>query len=211
LELQGLPAIHQGWNEFRKDLSRDGKQRDSDNFTCVEFPIRVGEYRQLNDGLVGYWVEEGGGYKDNRFYAPQTAGIDHPNIIIHRENQPLNILQSLAAPAHKLTMLVDPRGAVHATSGILPTKAIRIPSDQFAEALRAMEVTFLTTPILTDRGKINLPLPAEPGYAWSWLEREKDGTWDETPDIGSVSIQATFASRQELREGWLKLNKVNEE
>jgi hypothetical protein len=80
------------------------------------------------------------------------------NIAVHRDQQPLNITQSINSPPHKLTLLLDPRGAVHATSGILPTKAIQIPADQFVEALRNIEVTFLTAPILTEKRVRHLPV-----------------------------------------------------
>ncbi|HEY5814447.1 MAG TPA: hypothetical protein VIT23_17560, partial [Terrimicrobiaceae bacterium] len=223
LELQGLPAIDEHWNVFRQDMGRafqneirthsarpEGDDRETEDFTKVEFPIRIGEYRQLNDGLVGYWIEENGGYTDNRFYAPQTeeetpeGRITHPNLAVHRGDEPITLWQSIDSPPHKLTMLIDPRGAVHATSGILPTKAIHIPADQFVEALRNIEVTFLAAPVLTDRGKICLPVPDEPGYEWSWLEKE-NGMWDSSKPIGPVSTGATVNAPQELREGWLRL------
>jgi hypothetical protein len=213
LEVQGYPAIDQDWNVFRQDmepsLQNESKYRDreTEDYTEVKIPIRIGEYKQLNDGLVGYWIEEEdeGKYRADTFFAPQSApetGITHPRIAVHRDDQPLNIWQSIKSRPDKLTLLLDPRGAVHATSGILPTKAIHIPADQFVEALRNMEVTFLSAPILTERGKINLPLPDEPGYVWSWCEKE-NGVWESVTQIGQVT--GPTAATQELREGWLKL------
>jgi hypothetical protein len=327
LEVQGYPAIDEEWNVFRQDMepafqheSKD-RDRETEDYTEVKMPIRIGEYQQLNDGLVGYWIEDDGKYRGDIFCAPQTAakleikagpppgfdlnesftlarksnginpvtqkvilkigtfsvtippgsfrlnpygrfafqgtinglslqvqiaplgndiftfkaegtgvdltGLTNPvtvvltigsdsdtrtvtaqsrlpaNIAVHRDQQPLNITQSISSPPHKLTLLLDPRGAVHATSGILPTKAIQIPADQFVEALRNIEVTFLTAPILTDRGKINLPVPDEPGYVWSWCEKE-NGVWDKVTQIGQVTTEPTAAT-QELKEGWLKL------
>ncbi|MBK9711339.1 MAG: hypothetical protein IPO81_08420 [Kouleothrix sp.] len=175
LELHGRPAVHHAWNAFRQDMRRN--IRDTDDFTRVRFPIRIGEYRQLNDGLVGYWKETGDGYADDVFYAPQSDGITTPRIRSHADD-PFNLLQSVEAPPQLLTLLVDPRGKVHATCGIAPTKSIDIPPDQYAAALQAIEATFFSAPILTDAGRVNLPLPSEPGYAWSWLQRERDG-WTE--------------------------------
>ena len=217
LEVQGYPAIDQDWNVFRQDMERafqnesKDRNRETEDYTEVKIPIRIGEYKQLNDGLVGYWIEEDGKYRANTFYAPQTAPeTDLPaRIAVHRDQQPLNIAQSINSPPDKLTLLLDPRGAVHATSGILPTKAIQIPADQFVEALRNIEVTFLSAPILTDRGKINLPLPDEPGYVWSWCEKE-NGVWDRVTQIGQVTTEPT-AAPQELREGWLKLTEKDKQ
>ena len=221
LEVQGYPTVDQDWNVFRQDMERalrneiktdqaqhENGNRETEDYFEVNFPIRIGEYKQLNDGLVGYWIEEGGDYKDKTFCAPQaTPGAEptHPRIAVHRDYQPLNISQSISSPPHKLTLLVDPRGVVHATSGILPAKAIHIPADQFVEALRNIEVTFLSAPVLTDRGKINLPLADEPGYVWSWCEKE-NGVWARATQIGQVTTGSSTAP-QELREGWLKLTK----
>jgi hypothetical protein len=75
----------------------------------------------------------------------------------------------------------------------------------FAEALRNIEVTFLSAPILTDRGSLNLPLPDEPGYAWTWIDK-KNGAWHTETKIGTVNPQAAFTARHEIKEGWLKLS-----
>jgi hypothetical protein len=279
LELRGLPAINEDWNVFRLDLERDLRseedpsarpaRRDTDKFTHVRFPIRLGDERQLNDGLVGYWKEvwSAGGktchYEDNRFYvhACDTAQVlktDLAAMPIADKLKPAltallensggtvkrhcllarfpdgdriwqllrdkgvieelkrdarlcsaacepGLFQTVDDPPQKLTMLVDPRGAVHAISGVLPAKAIHIPPDQFTEALQRMAVTFLSAPVVTSQGKLNLPLPAEPGLAWSWLAKSGNG-WV-TSDIGPANLQATWNEQQEIREGWLRLGK----
>lgn len=210
LELQGLPAINQDWTVFRQDMQqmRSHEERDTDDLTEVKVPIRIGEYQQLNDGVIGYWKEqplaEGGyEYEGNIFYAQQsdlnesdkieTQFIDedtNPGV----EEGPINIIQSISSPPQQLTMLVDPRGSVHATAGILPSKVITIPSEQYAEALANIKVTFLTTPILTERtqqGRLHLPLPTAPDYDWVWLEQKGRDTWSEiltTPVIEKTNF-----------------------
>jgi hypothetical protein len=184
LQLQGLPAVHQGWNTFRQDLLRD--TRDDNGFTKVQFPIRIGEYKQFNDGLVGYWREKGTGYEGDNFYALQSDESPHPHIRTHSSSATeMTLFQSVDSPLQVVSMLIDPRGVVHATSGILPVKAINIPPDQYVRALQAIEITFLIAPILTDAGKIHLPLPVEGGYQWSWVE-DKGGQWSEVTAIGVI-------------------------
>lgn len=215
LELQGLPATHQGWNEFRQDLQRD--TRDDNGFSEVKFPIRIGEFKQFNDGLVGYWQENADAGKSDWFYAPQSDDeqeITDERIKTHRTaaNDVL-ILQSVKSAPNILSMLIDPRGLVHATSGVLPAKAIRIPPDQYAAALQAIEITFLSTPILTDVGRIHLPLPAEAGYQWSWLQQDGPGVWKEISSIGVIQ-KSDFAGFQIgedaiwnelIGKGWIEL------
>ncbi len=191
LELQGAPAVHQGWNNFRLDMHRH--RRDDTGFTHVRFPVRLGEYRQMNDGLVGYWREAAaGGYETDYFYAPQSEEVGHDLIKTHADttdaDDPLTLPQTAAAPPHVVAMLVDPRGSVHAASGVAPVKGISIPPDQYADALRAIEITFLSTPVLTDAARVRLPLPPESGFAWSWLRRET-GAWSEISTSGTVKKQ----------------------
>jgi hypothetical protein len=99
---------------------------------------------------------------------------------------------------------------VHAASGVLPVKSIQIPAEQFATSLASIEMTFLTAPVLTSVGSIDLPLPEAPGYTWTWLEKThgilKDGP-QAAPTPGPVNLQAGSSARQELREGWLRLKK----
>ncbi|REJ50662.1 MAG: hypothetical protein DWQ58_14945 [Microcystis aeruginosa TA09] len=205
LELEGLPAINQDWGVFWQDLRRNF--RETDGFEKVKFPIRLGEYKQLNDGLLGYWLEGDNGSLKDIFYAPQSdlEGINHPAIKFHNGNNPWHIDLNLKDPATLLTMLIDPRGKVHATTGILPTKSIDIPPDQYQQALEKIEITFLSAPILTDSAKINLALPDEVGYQWSWLEKEKE-QWSTADKIGQTNVNAIFSGKQEIREGWLKLS-----
>jgi hypothetical protein len=287
LELRGQPAINQDWNVFRTDIERDLKreltladgsasqpaERETDAVERVRFPIRLGDDRQLNDGLVGYWKEEWSkdsetySYQKDRFYVhacdsaevlgtdlsnlPLTAKekddisdllghgstvkkhdflarlaegeriwtlLNEKNLIREVERHPSiqyaadspDLAQAIADPPQKLTMLIDPRGVVHATCGILPTKAIGISPDQYDKALRTIRITFRSGPILTGLGgKVNLPLPSEPGYAWSWLEKN-NGAWFESSPIGPVTLEATFSEAQAIREGWLKLSETEE-
>ncbi len=206
LELEGLPYINYDWNVFRNDLLRNTRQTEA--FTGVAFPIRLGAYKQLNDGLVGYWIEEADTYKDQQFFAPQSDEVSDSNIITHSGNR-FTLLQALSDAPKMLSLLLDPRGVVHATSGILPTKAIQIPPDQYAQALRRIEITFLTSPLLSDSQQVQIPLPSEAGYQWSWLAKTQ-GDWDEISVPGVVRKSAfAVAFPQQADIIWELLNKDN--
>ncbi|WP_372737458.1 hypothetical protein [Neptunomonas sp.] len=260
--------------------------RSSDDFTHVRFPIRIGEYQQLNDGLIGYFIEEPDGtgyhYQDNCFYAPQAASrqplpftcpaekiddwvellnqrtlpegileqlpisipaavtidktgyrwrIDSDqhvfnllrdsdgmalfevldskseHIKVHWKD-PVNLYQSVDDAPHKLTMLIDPQGSVHAVSGILPTKAINIPVDQYVEAINKLEITFPVKPVVSELGKVQIPLTAVQGYQWTWLSKSGE-RWTETDQIDRIDTRAHFSRQQSLIEGFLKLQKTD--
>lgn len=196
LELQGLPSINHGWNEFRQDLTRD--ERDTDNFTQVQFPIRIGEYRQLNDGTIGYWQEGEDGSLSEDFYAAHNYEVEDAQITTE------NLYQSVGDRPHNLTLLMDPRGKVHATSGVLPCKAIDLPPDYYTQALNNIEITFLSVPILAEAYQIKLPLPKEAGYAWSWLEKNRY-TWQEISTIGKIRKEVILAEFEDGEEVWERL------
>jgi len=202
LELQGLPATQHNWMDPGLDAIRGAEDT---RFTAVRFPIRLGEQDQLNDGLAVYWAEnEDGSYRDNAYVIPNydaAAG--------QQRKKSDFLYQSIDDAPLKVTMLVDPRGVVHAATGILPSKAIEIPPHQYASAMQGFEITFLQAPVLAARRssgeeeRIGLPASDPPGYLWSWIERHGDA-W-----ITSV-VQGTdpfhpFAGATEIREGWLKL------
>ena len=223
LDIQGIPAVSQNRISFSNDLFYN-KFRTTQAFEKVKFPIRIGEYQQFNDSLVGYWVEKAddGTYKDSVFYAPQSCYVPHEKIKTLFENEedptpdtPLNLEQTLEEnTAQTLVMLIDPRGQVNATCGILPAKSISIPPEQYLPALQAIEVTFLAAPLLSDLNPINdldqikLSLPEVPNYEWSWLG--KDGTvWSNRPLVPFDS-QSVYSSPQKIYDGWLKLTRKTE-
>jgi hypothetical protein len=187
LELMGPPAVHQDWNVFRQDLRRT--TRESDGFPQVRFPVRVGEHGQLDDGLVGFWTEDGG-----TAFQPTATTVE----------------LGIELPAQTLTMVLDPHGSCHATSGILPTKAISVPPEHYADALAGMEVDFRVAPILGDAAKTAVPVPAEPGYVWTWRQRSGAG-W--APDVVPAvpPLHADFPAQPTAREGWLALRPAPEE
>lgn len=219
LHLRGLAAVHQGWYAFESDMYRviglgeEPGKRETNNFTKVQFPIQIGQQDQLNDGLVGYW-RESSGTLENQFYvsqgkASEDISVDHPDIMTRVEA----IQQSIDDPALTLTMLLDPLGGVHATSGILPAKEIRLPVEDYAEALDNIEVTFLTAPILTPQGTRSLALPQEVGFDWNWLEHNQ---WiDKTVFTDAISTFEQFsqlepnALQQQANALWDTLKNAN--
>jgi len=112
---------------------------------------------------------------------------------------------TLADDPLALTILMDPRGVIHATSGILPVYKLEIPSVYYAHALKSMGVTFRVSPLVTDAEQLHAAVPKEPGYVWSWITRSNGSTWDETPTITDATEHAHFFKPPKIVEGWLKL------
>ncbi len=204
LQLQGRPALNQKWRALMSDMFAGLlDSRLSNEFTNVSFPVRLGEYKLFNDGLLGYWIEDDNGFKDNKFYSSQSEDVNNPNIITHHQTAITQNLTVTTDPL-KLTMLVDPRGEVHATSAILPAKRISIPSEHYGNVLKKLSVTFMTAPVLTEQDGMRLNLPQESGYSWSWLERPSASVWVQNDQIKGTDNTLKFAP-QRLVGGWLKL------
>ncbi|MGB3204643.1 MAG: hypothetical protein WBB28_06615 [Crinalium sp.] len=193
LQLQGQPAINQDWSVFRQDLERT--ERETNQFEQVRFPIRLGDYRKLSDGLVGYWLEDDAGNLSQQVYIAQAQDVNHERIV----TTPHLFYQTVQAAPQVVTALIDPRAKVHAVTGIVPTKDISIPKEHYVDALKTISISFLTAPILTPR-RIHLPLPEEQGYAWSWLEQDEDRNWSEISMIGEIQRELFVKHLQLLNQ-----------
>jgi hypothetical protein len=170
---------------------------DAHGLESVNFPVRLGEHGQLNDGLCGYWIEQDNHFVGDVFHPVHGVDSDarHPRIRIpiddRLDDYPLQL--QLNGPSLTVSMLVDPRGSVHATTGILPTKSIAIPPDQYQDQLASLRVTFRTAPVLTPADSVEIPLPGEPGFSWSWIERNDRG-WTRVPHHPTIQRDEFIAA-----------------
>lgn len=218
LEVKGLPACDPTVSVTDLETIEDEDENvigvipNTGGFDAVKFAIRLGDYQQLNDGLVGYWREVHEGedyeYEGNIFYAPQSSFVKE-NLIQTEAEGIVYFEQTVDAPPQYVTMLIDPRGTIHTTSGILPNQELQLPPENYNEALQAIEVNFIASPILSNIGEIGIPLPEIPKYAWSWVSLN-GSEWSETEAIKPVNVKATFDAPQKLYEGWLQLTPVEE-
>lgn len=211
LEVMGETAIDQSWDALRTDFGRNHTRYTAD-VEDIRFPARLGKFEQLNDGLIGYWIEDHGSLTDT-FYAPQSdlnANDQKIKTLANADDAAFYLPLSIAGEPVFTTILMDPRANVHATSGILPAKVINIPPSAYSQALSQMEFTFLTAPIMMHTNVTEIPIPAEPGYTWSWLERQRN-SWNVVNEDNIISPRsaAAFSGPQRIVEGWLKLKKSN--
>lgn len=211
LELAGPAAHHQGWDRFERSLLHND-QPDDAGVRQVRFPVRLGALNQLDDTLVGYWIDPKCREDFQHFHAPYDDAIkagDSP-----QPHDALTLVPS-ADPVEVL-MLLDPRGSVHASSGILPVKNIDIPPVHYAPALASLEVTFENFPVLSGRtlpdvGDPNSPmsmiLPGVASGDWHWIIADNQ-TWNSTAltDINNAKSTLDY-SPQHITEGWLRIRR----
>jgi hypothetical protein len=214
LDLQGLPSLNQSWDVFDQAVNDSqghgytiDDTRDAADFPNVTFPVRLGDLSQINDGLIGYVIDDGTEQAYRTFYA--AASTSPANGVVRPKADQLLVTGDDGAADILLTMLMDPRASVHATAGFLPVKSLRIPPDMYTPALNRLSVSFLTTPVLSPAASFAVPTPHESGYVWSWVTKTAGATgWTIVDPVSQLKPGATLASPQQISEGWLNLHKA---
>ncbi|GAB7529267.1 hypothetical protein PS3A_16760 [Pseudomonas sp. 3A(2025)] len=205
LELQGQPAADGSWQAFAETVANPTQPRPSAGIGNVRFPVRLGDLGLYDDGLVGYFVEDGSADQWTTFYSPAATG-GHGVVAVDINKTALTpVPASNTGDGLALTLLIDPHGSVNATAGVVPVKTISIPRAQWQPALDAIAVTFLTTPMVGAGEVMPVPVPEENGFSWQWLTRNPGASgWTAAPPGKAVNT-ATLVSPQRIEEGWLRL------
>lgn len=206
LELAAPAARNQSWACFERTLLDDAAPEDG-QLPKVRFPLTLGALNQLDDTLVGYWLDPRQAADYRCFHAPyaQTAqgGVAPP-----RQD---TLTLCADGIAQEVVMLLDPRGSVHASSGILPVKNIDIPPVHYATTLAALEVTFECFPLLSgsnlppatgEAAPMAMVLPRVTSGDWHWISASAEG-WSSAALSDSSSRATLDYSPQHIAEGWL--------
>lgn len=228
LSLHGDPVFNQYWNKTctnpdAQEESQCEQLKDIGGVLDLNFPVRLGSLELRDDGLIGYYLPAGDNYatlytvhypekiaEGDRYLrriidpAPPTGGRPYQGDILLRCN----------GEAVTVTMLIDPRGSVHAYTGVLPVVSAALPGQLIEEFIRELQVTFRTGPVVADPGTMRIPQPAEQHGVWSWVQAvtSSDGkpAWSEVT-IVDADDQARMPDAQlQLREGWLRLSGLSE-
>ena len=177
--------------------------------TGDQFPIELGNIARLSDGLIGYFTGDDYG----RFNVVQQAvSVTNQYLAPIGANNNYIYLPFDGKTSAALSMLVDPRAAVHATTAILPVVELSLPPQFVTNALAAMSVTFQVNGALTDQTisaagttRILIPVPREKKGTWSWIEND-GGTWT-TYETGPNDTTARLSTvAPVLRRGLLQLS-----
>lgn len=176
--------------------------RTSAGLRDVKVPLQLGNATHTDDGLVAFLPETGSPTAPYRTVLSAFA----PDGATHGVEQPGKDAVALALGDDPITLtaLVDPRSPVRVGTPLLPTATLRIPPDQYLRAMQELALTFTTRPVLRDTLDLRLPLPAEPGYAWSWIAPGQPPAPLSATPAPDVPIRGYGPNR--LIEGWLDLS-----
>ncbi|NWD73712.1 hypothetical protein HX890_06200 [Pseudomonas gingeri] len=204
LELLGPPMGNQDWSTLTKSLTNpDGI--DEGGLSKVRFPVRLGALNKLDDTLLGYWINplHAAGYRDFKaLYRPAVSGDDRET------DDPLSVTAD--GRTQDLILLLDPRGSVHASCGILPAKTIDIPPKHYASTLASLDVTFDCLPVLTggdSAAPASMVLPRVASGEWHWISTTgKDWNSLAPSDINGARANLDYG-HQGIAEGWLSVRR----
>lgn len=170
------------------------------SLSSVLLPMRLGNLTDLDDGLVGYLIEGASPKPYKTFYSSVAPENVDPDVL---RPTPTTVQLTLNQQPVALTMLVDPRAGVHATSGVLPVNELSIPPDQYADTMQSLAMTFFTAPVLEEQTGLVVPLPEESGFDWQWIP---PGAAPFPLTVNAADQTAEYGySPQTLLEGWLRL------
>ncbi|MGD0735325.1 MAG: IPT/TIG domain-containing protein [Terracidiphilus sp.] len=183
--------------------------------TGYQFGIQLGNVAQLDDGLIGYFVGDNydsfnvvtqSGAQAGAYLKP--IGVDN-NFLY----QPFDgVTQTF------VSMLVDPRAPVHASTSILPDVSVALPPSFTATAMNSMNVTFRVNGLLTDQRTaapdaegitppttILTAVPKLETGGWSWMENG-DAGWTIYPTAPNDTTARLTEVAPVLRRGLLRLS-----
>ena len=195
LDLEGSAYTNQSW--------ANTLTADDNGVTTTGFDLRLGSAAVREDGLIGYFSGEDY-QKFNSVYYP--AGLDQTSSYVQEiGGRAANYLSVVPeAAAQFVTLIMDPRGCVHGSTGILPVKQISLPSRFVDAALKNMEVTFRVGSLLTSQQAILIPRLSEQNGQWSWIDHSNATDFQIEP-IEFASADAKLSTPvMMIRDGWLK-------
>jgi hypothetical protein len=208
IELKGLPAINQNNDIFDTDCTTNNftlyNQRNNNKWNQVQIPFRLGEHFQLDDGLLGYWKEDGTDTL-KKLVAPESSDTSKDDSIKTFSMGDKMQETSTFDKANIFTILLDPRSGVHITSGVLPTLKKAIAPDHFLPQLKKIQMWFKVFPLLQPNSTLTksalLNLPKIDDCTWQWYDQ-----FGNLRTISSDEIDKLSLSDNTLTESILILN-----
>lgn len=122
-----------------------------------------------------HYIKNGSKYWDILVKAGWIRLVQSEHKAIGRSLDNENLTCSIDDESHHFTVLMHPKGTIHLSTGILPVKKLKFPENSYKKALRTIELSFLSSPVITPMNELNLSLHQDSRFEWSWLQAQKTG------------------------------------
>ena len=180
---------------------------------AVPFPVRLGELTRLDDGLLGFFVDD----DFERFHVvDQTVkqmakprgptgqnaaaeSIEHPYLVAE-DTLLVHYGQRLT-----LTLLMHPGSKVHLTSGVLPRKSLELARDWVAPGLARIAPSLRTGPLLIDPDLVRLPKPTVFGPKQRFTRRNSPTTWKDDPILAATQTALLPDGATSVQDGYIRV------
>lgn len=198
-----------------------------DALSSREFEVRLGALTRFEDGLLGYFVDD-----DYRRFHPVHNAVPNEARIAGRHEGfmgPIDQVEQFSEelpvkqitnpyvvrdPAVtlrpgqpvKLTLLMDPGVAVHATCGALPRKSIKLPRVFTEQALARISPSFRFGPVLVDPNTVRMPKPKGLPEDQLWTRRDTPVTWRDDPITAATQDALLPDESPTAEEGYIRVN-----
>ncbi|MEW2580536.1 hypothetical protein [Streptomyces syringium] len=175
-----------------------------------QWSTRLGDARLLNDGLLGYYLNQ----DFTKIHTLHPAGPQNDPHGYTTASTPTDITLSAQPPGTgsdtRLTILACPYSTIHAVTDIVPATALALPTHFTDTALANIKPSLAAGPVLapTDTdGRILMPRPylATHQGTWTWQQITAGSSWtpyDIAPDQPTAMAPGPVP---EARTGYLQL------
>lgn len=223
LQLQYSPNKVQSWAGTDKKPNPVYKE--------YQFPIKIGEKNNSQDGLIGYFKSNNQDINFKQFY---TEAIDADTAYVQKI-EPGNFPILHLEKETPMALLIDPEAAIHAYSGILPVQTLQLDYAGLEGILQKMQFYFKIDATLskyfteeeetktvegtkTERF-ITIPQPPAVFGNWSWIEPKKkeegkkekksegEINWEELQIVDIDNLPHLADEGNNIHSGFLKLIK----
>ncbi len=179
----GLELFGRAWDNPQDQGATGAASSGESELAQLHVPVRLGYASHVEDGLIGYYKRDGNDddmgcmmavrkpdtlTADTEHIGDAAPGRDAVRVGVGRAGD--------TSPGwQNLTLLMDPHGSVHASTGLLPAKALALPKIHLDRARQKMELSFRVAPLLlrnrsaaSATDPIRLPVPLPVGWPGHW-------------------------------------------
>ncbi|MEU3563676.1 hypothetical protein [Kitasatospora sp. NPDC006786] len=207
-ELDGPPLYDSSWEAWQYVVGLKQAPPPPPDFLGHRWNVRLGRADNLRDGLIGYFEDT-----DYGLLRAVTVPQQPTTTYLSGIGTGFTLDIAGATPIKYVTMLIDPRAAVHAATDILPTVPWQLPAARVTPALARMEVSYRIGPLLaciepTDGGdRLIAPRPSTRHGTWTFAQPRRDGTagWTELPVGPADSVARVPPTPPTARNGRMVL------
>jgi hypothetical protein len=211
---------------------RDRRRESYDALSRLRFDVRLGALTQVDDGLLGYFVDDDywhfypvhasvlenalpsgphQGYLDAHVNVAEFDAAKPPDPIEHPYVVGDPTVPVRVGHPVMLTLLMDPGTRVHVTSGILPRKSISLPRSFVEAALVRIAPSFRFGPVLVDPAVIRMPKPSVLPTEQVWTRRGTPTSWRDDPIHAATQFAYLPETSAEAQEGYIRVRLESDE